>query len=132
MLSINKFIFIFIFSVKVPQVVKIYKNKSSAGINFISVLLDLFAITAMGSYSFTNGFPFSAWGDAVFLGIQTLAIAVLAIHFEGETTKATAFLFGYLAIITSVFMGMAPTSLLWACQTINIPIVLISKVSKNR
>ncbi|KAF7998338.1 hypothetical protein HCN44_009736 [Aphidius gifuensis] len=113
--------------VKVPQVVKIYKNKSSAGINFISVLLDLFAITAMGSYSFTNGFPFSAWGDAVFLGLQTLAIAVLAINYAGETTKATAFLFGYLSIIVSVVMGMAPATLLWACQTINIPIVLISK-----
>lgn len=50
--------FFFSFLVKVPQIVKILKNKSGEGINVFSVLLDLFAITAMLSYSFMRGFPF--------------------------------------------------------------------------
>ncbi|XP_074110765.1 mannose-P-dolichol utilization defect 1 protein homolog [Cotesia typhae] len=119
-------------TVKLPQVFKIYANKSSQGINFISVLLDLFAITAMGSYSFANGFPFSAWGDAVFLGLQTLAIALLCLHYSGETMKATAFFFGYMSVILGVITGMAPVNVLWACQNINIPIILLSKFFQAR
>ncbi|CAG5101775.1 Similar to CG3792: Mannose-P-dolichol utilization defect 1 protein homolog (Drosophila melanogaster) [Cotesia congregata] len=96
-------------TVKLPQVFKIYANKSSQGINFISVLLDLFAITAMGSYSYANGFPFS-----------------------GETMKATAFFFGYMSVILGVITGMAPVNVLWACQNINIPIILLSKFFQAR
>lgn len=44
--------------VKIPQILKILKNKSGEGINVFSVLLDLFAITAMSSYSFISRFPF--------------------------------------------------------------------------
>lgn len=113
--------------VKVPQIVKIWKNKSGEGINVFSVLLDLFAITAMSSYSFISGFPFSAWGDGVFLGIQTVAIAVLVMHFSGETAKATAFLSAYLAVLFAANSGLTPVHVLWTCQAMNIPIVLISK-----
>lgn len=54
---LSKYILIF-FLVKVPQIVKIFKNKSGEGINILSVLLDLFAITSMSSYSFCSRFPF--------------------------------------------------------------------------
>lgn len=115
------------FLVKVPQIVKIIKSKSGEGINVFSVLLDLFAITAMSSYSFMNGFPFSAWGDGVFLGFQTVAIAVLVMHYNGETTKATAFLSAYLAVIFAANSGLTPIHVLWTCQAMNIPIILVSK-----
>lgn len=113
--------------VKVPQIVKILKNKNSEGINFFSVLLDLFAITAMTSYSFVSGFPFSSWGDGVSLGIQTLAIAVLVLHYSGDSAKATAFLAAYSAVISAVLSGLTPIKVLWTCQAMNIPIILISK-----
>lgn len=71
---------------------------------------------------------FSAWGDGVFLGIQTLMIAVLVMHYNGETAKATAFLSAYLAVISTANSGLTPIHILWACQAMNIPIVLISKV----
>ncbi|XP_018313005.1 mannose-P-dolichol utilization defect 1 protein homolog [Mycetomoellerius zeteki] len=115
------------FLVKVPQIVKILKNKSGEGINIFSVLLDLFAITAMSSYSFCNRFPFSAWGDGVFLGLQTLIIAILVMHYNGNTAKATAFLSAYIAVISAANSGLTPINVLWVCQAMNIPIVLISK-----
>lgn len=114
--------------VKVPQIVKILKNKSAKGINVFSVLLDLFAITAMVSYSFVSGFPFSSWGDGVFLGLQTLAIAVLVMHYSGNTVQATAFLAAYLAVVFAATSGLTPIHVLWSCQAMNIPIVLISKL----
>lgn len=112
---------------KIPQIVKILQNKSGKGINVFSVLLDLFAISAMSSYSFSSRFPFSAWGDGVFLGLQTLIIAVLVMHYNGDTAKATAFLSAYIAVICAANSGLTPINVLWACQAMNIPIVLISK-----
>ncbi|KAI4504526.1 hypothetical protein M0802_000076 [Mischocyttarus mexicanus] len=114
--------------VKVPQIVKILKNKDSKGINIYSVLMDLFCITAMTSYSFVSGFPFSAWGDGVSLGIQTLIIAILVFHFNGDSAKATAVLAAYIAVLTAVVNGVVPINLLWTCQAMIIPIVLISRL----
>ncbi|CAL7950649.1 unnamed protein product [Xylocopa violacea] len=114
--------------VKVPQIVKLLKSKSAEGINIFSVLLDLFAVTAMVSYSFISGFPFSSWGDGVFLSLQTLAIAVLIMHYSGNTVQATAFLAAYLAILVAATSGLTPLNVLWCCQTMNIPIVLASKL----
>jgi len=57
-LSHMPYLNILIFLVKIPQIVKIFKNKSSEGINIFSVLLDLFAITATSSYGFSSNFPF--------------------------------------------------------------------------
>jgi mannose-P-dolichol utilization defect protein 1 len=48
----------FVFSVKVPQITKILQNKTAEGISFLSVALDLFAITANMSYNVIKGFPF--------------------------------------------------------------------------
>ena len=71
---------------------------------------------------------FSSWGDGVFLGFQTLAIAFLVMHFSGKTIQATAFLAAYLAVLITALSGLTPVHVLWTCQAMNIPIVLTSKV----
>ncbi|KAF7273299.1 hypothetical protein GWI33_013989 [Rhynchophorus ferrugineus] len=58
--------------VKVPQILKIFRNKSGSGINMFSVTLDLAAITIHMAYNFVKEFPFSSWGDTLFLAVQTL------------------------------------------------------------
>ncbi|XP_012254435.2 mannose-P-dolichol utilization defect 1 protein homolog [Athalia rosae] len=116
------------FLVKLPQILKIFNNKSGQGINIISVLLDLFAITATVSYSFVSGFPFSAWGDGVSLGLQTAAIAAMVMHYNGATQQATAFVVAYLAILYALNSGLAPINVLWSMQAMNVPILLTSKL----
>ncbi|XP_051166761.1 mannose-P-dolichol utilization defect 1 protein homolog [Leptopilina boulardi] len=118
--------------VKVPQIVKILNNKSAEGINPFSVILDLFAITAVVSYSFANKFPFSAWGDGVFLGLQTLTIVMLVMHYNGQTAKASAFLAAYTALLAAVFSNSIPLKVLWVGQTIVIPILLTSRFMQAR
>lgn len=49
-------------------------------------------------------------------------------HYNGETVKATAFLVAYLAVLFAANSGLTPIHVLWTCQTMNIPIVLVSKV----
>lgn len=46
------------FSVKLPQVIKVWKSKSAVGISLINVCMDLFAVTANVVYSYSSKFPF--------------------------------------------------------------------------
>ena len=77
------------------------------------------------------GINFSAWGDGVFLGLQTLIIAILVMHYNGDTAKAITFLSTYIAVISIANSRFTPISVLWACQAMNIPIVLMSKVRNH-
>ena len=63
--------------VKLPQILKITKSGSATGISFVATLLELLAVTANGAYSFSKGFPFSSYGEAVTLSLQTSLIALL-------------------------------------------------------
>lgn len=114
--------------VKVPQIVKILANKSGEGINVFSVLFDLLAITCHVSYSFVNGFPFSAWGDGTFLMIQTAIIAALVFHFNGATVKAVLFLVVYTGICYVTMGGITPLEVLWSAQAFNVPIIFVGKM----
>uniref|UniRef100_A0A8D8K8P2 Mannose-P-dolichol utilization defect 1 protein homolog n=2 Tax=Culex pipiens TaxID=7175 RepID=A0A8D8K8P2_CULPI len=116
--------------VKVPQITKILKNKSGQGINLFSVCLDLLAITIHMSYSFVSGFPFSAWGDTSFLALQTALIAVLVLFYGGSASGAVAFGGVYSAIAYVLMGGLTPLKYLLIAQGLNIPILLLGKLSQ--
>lgn len=73
--------------VKLPQVFKILGAKSAEGLSLQSVMLELVALTGTMVYSITNNFPFSSWGEALFLILQTITIAFLVLHYRGQTVK---------------------------------------------
>jgi mannose-P-dolichol utilization defect 1 len=117
--------------VKVPQIVKIINAKSAEGISIYSVLLDLVAITFHFSYSFVKGFPFSAWGDGVFVGIQTAIIAALVFLYGHKSAlRSFAFLIIYCIITYLLMGGTTPLEYLWTAQGFNIPILLTGKLSQ--
>uniref|UniRef100_A0A8C4MMR9 Mannose-P-dolichol utilization defect 1 n=1 Tax=Equus asinus asinus TaxID=83772 RepID=A0A8C4MMR9_EQUAS len=73
--------------VKLPQVFKILGAKSAEGLSLQSVMLELVALTGTMVYSITNIFPFSSWGEALFLMLQTITICFLILHYRGQTVK---------------------------------------------
>uniref|UniRef100_A0A2K6GJ91 Mannose-P-dolichol utilization defect 1 n=1 Tax=Propithecus coquereli TaxID=379532 RepID=A0A2K6GJ91_PROCO len=73
--------------VKLPQVFKILGAKSAEGLSLQSVMLELVALTGTMVYSITNKFPFSSWGEALFLMLQTITICFLVMHYRGQTVK---------------------------------------------
>ncbi|XP_030655360.1 mannose-P-dolichol utilization defect 1 protein isoform X1 [Nomascus leucogenys] len=75
--------------VKLPQVFKILGAKSAEGLSLQSVMLELVALTGTMVYSITNSFPFSSWGEALFLMLQTITICFLVMHYRGQTMKAS-------------------------------------------
>lgn len=116
--------------VKVPQILKLLANRSGAGINILAVFLELTAITLNLSYSFVKGFPFSSWGDAAFLAVQTVAVAGLVLYYNGAVAKVAAFLVTYLSLVFVLMSGITSIDVLWSLQALNIPILVTGKMSQ--
>jgi len=115
--------------VKLPQVLKIAGSGSADGISFTGILLELIAITFSGVYSFSNNFPFSAYGESVFLAIQTAVIGLLVLTFSQGKLKAILFGALYAGALWSLMNPMiTPVSLLWYGQAANIPMILLGKL----
>lgn len=81
------------------------------------------------AYSFVKGFPFSAWGDGTFLAIQTAIIAALILFYSGSSAKAGSFLMIYMTIVYVLMSGITPLSYLWSAQGLNVPVLLLGKVT---
>lgn len=115
-------------AVKLPQVLKIFGAKSGAGITIYGVLLELLAITFNACYSFRNNFPFSAWGEAIFLAIETAVIAFLVLWFDKVKVKATLFLLLYVTIVASLtHPTLVPKDIMWWLQSTVLPLAVTGK-----
>ncbi|XP_065347686.1 mannose-P-dolichol utilization defect 1 protein homolog [Cloeon dipterum] len=126
--------------VKVPQITKIFGAKSAEGISIASVFLELFAITANVAYSYTNKFPFSAWGEGLFLALQTSAVAAMVLLYGnqartgkkkesgGSAVRACLFLVVYTVLFLVLTTGFTPLDVLWSLQAANVPIILAGKL----
>ena len=135
--------------VKLPQVLKIAGSGSAEGISFTSVLLELLAITFGGAYSFLNKFPFSSYGESVFLAVQTGVIALLVLSFSrgkfqallfgalysGEFLLSFVCIFTQLTFAGAVYLltnpGIIPAAtlaqILWYGQAANIPMIILGE-----
>ncbi|XP_073986433.1 mannose-P-dolichol utilization defect 1 protein homolog isoform X2 [Rhodnius prolixus] len=113
--------------VKVPQIMKIWANESAQGVNFLSVLTDLYAISAATSYSFVRSFPFSAYGEGLFLGVQTLMIAMLVLRYNVNNAISTIFTCLY-AVVIYILVTMTPVQTLWSMQATSVPVLFAGKV----
>uniref|UniRef100_A0A8C6UTE2 Solute carrier family 66 member 3 n=1 Tax=Neogobius melanostomus TaxID=47308 RepID=A0A8C6UTE2_9GOBI len=106
--------------VKLPQIVKLVRASSAEGLSLQSVLLELVAITGTMTYSIINRFPFSAWGEALFLMLQTLAIGVLILHYNQRTGRGSA--------PGSAAVPLTPPALITALQASNMPAIIVGRL----
>ncbi|KAK3697665.1 hypothetical protein RRG08_007477 [Elysia crispata] len=116
------------FIVKVPQIIKIMRAKSGEGINLISVTLELFAISAAWAYGAGHKFPFSAYGEAIFMAFQTVVIAFLVCIYSEQLAKGLAYVSVYVGIMGFLLSPSAPLGLLAVLQAGNIFTVSVSKL----
>ncbi|KAM4824189.1 mannose-P-dolichol utilization defect 1 protein isoform 2-T2 [Urocitellus parryii] len=114
--------------VKLPQVFKILRAKSAEGLSLQSVMLELVALTGTMVYSITNNFPFSSWGEALFLMLQTITICFLIMHYRGQTVKGVAFLACYALVLLVLMSPLTPLVVITLLQASNVPAVVVGKV----
>lgn len=127
--------------VKVPQLLKLYRAKSGEGITVIGLMMELFAMTASTVYSYRNEFPFSAWGEGLFLVLQTALVTALVLLYgsnpfpkgrsvksEGSAVRALSFLVCFSAGLTLMVSPITPMEMLWVCQAAVVPLIIVSKM----
>lgn len=114
--------------VKLPQILKLMGAKSAEGLSFNSVLLELLAITGTMAYSITNKFPFSAWGEALFLMLQTVTIGFLIQHYGGRSGRGVLFLAVYFGLLAVVLSPLTPLSVVTYMQASNMPAIIIGRL----
>ncbi|KAF7647030.1 hypothetical protein LDENG_00178770 [Lucifuga dentata] len=114
--------------VKLPQIGKLMAAGSAEGLSFNAVLLELLAITGTMAYSLANHFPFSAWGEVLFLMLQTVTIGFLIQHYGQRTGRGIVFLVVYVALLALLLSPLTPPSVVTAMQASNMPAIIISRL----
>ncbi|KAM8881550.1 mannose-P-dolichol utilization defect 1b [Synchiropus picturatus] len=114
--------------VKLPQILKLIGARSAEGLSFNSILLELLAITGTMAYSIAKQFPFSAWGEALFLMLQTVTIGFLIQHYSGKTTRGVMFVFVYMGLLVLLLSPVTPLSVVTTMQASNMPAIIIGRL----
>ncbi|KAJ1776476.1 hypothetical protein LPJ62_006709 [Coemansia sp. RSA 2167] len=115
--------------VKLPQLFKILNAKSVAGISLSSYVLEVLANAITLAYNFRQGYSFTTYGEALFIGVQNIAITLLILAFTGRTmvgivTSTLLLAFAYVLFDTSLVNG----SLLSVLYGLTIPLVISSRI----
>ena len=85
---------------KVPQLLKIYKNSSVEGISLTSFYFEVLGFSIMSAYSIHNSNPFSTYGELVIISIQCILQVLLFwtvgnVSYSHKIQAGTFFVFGW-------------------------------------
>lgn len=114
--------------VKVPQIVKIVQTQSGEGISVTSVLMELMGMTATAAYSYAQRYPFSAWGEGLFLMLETALIAALVMRYRGQGGQMVAFTASYACLLALLMGKVVPVPVLWSAQLLSLPVIICGKL----
>lgn len=107
-------------TVKLPQILKILKNRSARGLSILSFELDVVGYTIALAYCLHKGLHFSAYGELVFLLIQSIILVAVIYYYSqplGAKTWTKTLL--YFALAPTILSGKVDPVLfeaLYACQ----------------
>lgn len=116
--------------VKIPQIINIVKSRSVAGLSFASLALELLGYIICVAYAFAQAFPFSTYGESVFLTVQDIIIVFFIFIFSGKSMFISIVgCGGFSAIIFVItYYKVVPLSALTFAQACTIPIFMSSKL----
>ncbi|KAI0806156.1 hypothetical protein BC629DRAFT_1282886 [Irpex lacteus] len=123
---------------KVPQLLLIISAKSARGLSLSAYVLETLAYAITLAYSYRNNFPFSTYGENLFLTIQNVIITLLIIYYPTSrltrtpNTAPQLALAAALTAVSGVALYAVPLSALAALQMATIPLSLFSKIPQIR
>ncbi|KAL5000078.1 hypothetical protein BDV10DRAFT_163305 [Aspergillus recurvatus] len=94
--------------VKVPQILKLIRSGSSAGVSFVSYALETASLLITLSYGVRNRFPFSTYGESAFIAAQDVLVGVLVLTYAGRSAAAAAFV---AVVAASIYSLLVDTSI---------------------
>ncbi|GAA5825922.1 hypothetical protein JCM11251_000054 [Rhodosporidiobolus azoricus] len=116
---------------KLPQIITVVRSSSARGLSLSSYVLDTVATAITVAYNIRNAFPFSTYGEMLFLLVQNAILIVLITGYSPRPTIPR--LLPILALLGSLGYALSSTPLisdsnLALLQTATIPISLSSKL----
>ncbi|KAJ2550370.1 hypothetical protein EV175_004097 [Coemansia sp. RSA 1933] len=115
--------------VKLPQLFKIINAKSVAGISLASYVLEVVANIVTIAYNFRKGYPFTTYGEALFIGIQNYVITLLILLLTGRANVGVATGAVLLVFTYAMFdAGLVGGAMLSAFYGLTIPLVIFSRI----
>ncbi|KAF7376578.1 hypothetical protein MSAN_00074200 [Mycena sanguinolenta] len=118
--------------VKVPQLLLIVRARSARGLSLPAYILETLAYAITLEYAYRNDFPFSTYGENLFLTIQNVVITLLIILYAprpAATDKTANAVISSMAMLV-FFLGcsLMPLSMLAFLQVLTLPLSLFSKI----
>ncbi|THH04995.1 hypothetical protein EW145_g5118 [Phellinidium pouzarii] len=116
---------------KVPQLYIILKARSARGLSFTSYILETLSYAITLAYSFRNEFPFSTYGENLFLTLQNAIITVLIVYYplRRAPPNTSSALVTLVAIVAGSYaLYSIPTPTLSLLQLATLPLSVIGKL----
>ncbi|KAJ7212937.1 hypothetical protein GGX14DRAFT_550613 [Mycena pura] len=119
---------------KVPQVLLIVRAQSARGLSLSAYILETLSYAITFIYAYRNEFPFSTYGENLFLTIQNTLITLLIILYAPRATGKTfnAAIAGLSMLVFFFTTTLIPLQLLAVLQLTTLPLSLFSKLPQIR
>ncbi|SGY14941.1 BQ5605_C013g07174 [Microbotryum silenes-dioicae] len=117
--------------VKLPQIIKIINARSARGVSLASYLLDTSSTAIVVAYNVRNSFPWSTYGENIFLLAQNVVIIGLIVLYSTEATAPLLLLLSALGLMLAYVLSsrdLLPLPHLSLLLSASIPLTLSSKV----
>ncbi|KAF8318398.1 mannose-P-dolichol utilization defect 1 protein, partial [Clavulina sp. PMI_390] len=117
---------------KVPQVLLIVRSGSARGLSLTAFTLETLGYAFQLAYAARHQFPFSTYGENLFLTIQNVIVTVLIVYHGPSALRAKNTSGAYMATLIAAVIGVVlliwPYSQLHLLQLSTLPIGLVSKI----
>ncbi|RDX40688.1 mannose-P-dolichol utilization defect 1 protein [Polyporus arcularius HHB13444] len=123
---------------KVPQLLLIVNARSARGLSLTAYVLETLSYAITLAYSYRNDFPFSTYGENLFLTLQNVLITLLIVHYNPPKALAArspvqrAVLSVQAMLAFAVALVVLPSSTIALFQLATLPLSLFSKVPQIR
>ncbi|XP_018586987.1 mannose-P-dolichol utilization defect 1 protein-like isoform X1 [Scleropages formosus] len=115
-------------TVKLPQIFKMMRAKSADALSFPSVLVELCIVTGTLADRIARNFPIDAWGDVLFILIQTVTIGFLIQHYRGHTGRGLLFLVVYSSLALLLTSPLVPKLFTTTVQASSTPALVAARL----
>ena len=112
--------------------------RSARGLSLVAFILETLAYAITTTYAYRNSFPFSTYGENLFLTIQNVIITALIVHYNPPSSLSNrsplqrAILSAQVAIAFTIPLVVFPMSTIALFQIATLPLSLFSKLPQIR
>lgn len=114
---------------KIPQVVRVIRRRSAAGISVLMYALETIGTTFSAVYFARRAIPFSTYGESVFIMGQNAVIITLIVFYENlPRLPAALCAMLYILSLFLLYSQFIPMRVLMILQVCSIPILNLARI----